>query len=194
MKVREATDADVDAAVDTLTQALLDYPMTRACLDPDGYVDRLTQYHRLFVAGIGLPHGRVWVTDDVSAVAIWFPPNLPAEVFAPHAAEFKQLAGSKADLTAEYGQAIALFHPRTPAWLLALAAVRPDRQRQGLGHAVINPGLAMADAANSPTFVETQDPTNVGFYESFGFTVIAELELPHNGPMHYALYRPAART
>jgi predicted N-acetyltransferase YhbS len=79
-----------------------------------------------------------------------------------------------------------------PVWLLALAAVDPDRQRQGLGHAVIEPGLAIADAAHSPTFVETQDPANVGFYESLGFTVIAELELPHNGPMHYALYRPPA--
>ncbi|GAA3102442.1 ribosomal protein S18 acetylase RimI-like enzyme [Kribbella aluminosa] len=191
MKVREATNADVDAAVDTLTQALLDYPMTRACLDPDGYVDRLTQYHRLFVGAIGIPHGRVWVTDDVRAVAIWFPPDMPAEVFAPHAAAFQDLAGSRAGPTAEYGQAIALFHPRHPSWLLALAAVHPDHQRQGLGHAVIEPGLAVADAAHSPTFVETQDPANVGFYESFGFTVIAELELPHNGPMHYALYRPA---
>ena len=192
MKVREAIAADVDAAVDTLTRALLDYPMTRACFDPDGYVERLTQYHRLFVAGIGLTHGRVWVTDDVNAVAIWLPPNLAADAFAPYAAEFHELAGSRAALTAEYGQAIALFHPRTPTWLLALAAVHPDHQRRGLGHAVIAPGLAMADAANSPTFVETQDPANVGFYESFGFTVIAEMELPHNGPMHYALYRPAS--
>jgi ribosomal protein S18 acetylase RimI-like enzyme len=192
MKVREATTADADAAVDTLTQALLDYPMSRALLDPDGYVDRLTQYHRLFVSGIGLPHGRVWVTEDVSAVAIWFPPDMPAEVFAPHAAEFNQLAGSQAALTAEYGQAIAMFHPRTPVWLLALAAVHPDHQRRGLGHAVIQPGLAVADASHTPAFVETQDPANIGFYESLGFTVTAELELPHNGPMHYALYRPAA--
>jgi predicted N-acetyltransferase YhbS len=117
---------------------------------------------------------------------------MPAEVFAPHAAAFQELAGSRAALTAEYGQAISLFHPRMPVWLLALAAVDPDRQRQGLGHAVIEPGLAIADAAHSPTFVETQDPANVGFYESLGFTVIAELELPHNGPMHYALYRPPA--
>lgn len=190
MKVREATNADVDAAVDTLTQALLDYPMTRACLDPDGYVDRLTQYHRLFVTAIGMPHGRVWVTDDVRAVAIWLPPDLPADAFEPHSKAFREIAGSRAEVTAEYGQAIALFHPRRPSWLLALAAVHPDHQRQGLGHAVIRPGLAVADAAHSPTFVETQDPANVGFYESLGFTVIAELELPHNGPMHYALYRP----
>jgi ribosomal protein S18 acetylase RimI-like enzyme len=192
MKVREATESDVDAAVGTLTRALVDYPMTRACLDPDGYLERLTEYHRLFVEGVGLPHGRIWVTDDVSAVAVWFPPDMPAEVFAPHAAAFQELAGSRAALTAEYGQAIALFHPRMPVWLLALAAVDPDHQRQGFGHAVIEPGLAIADAAHSPTFVETQDPSNIGFYESLGFTVIAELELPHNGPMHYALYRPPA--
>jgi GNAT superfamily N-acetyltransferase len=190
MKVREATVRDVDAAVDTLTQALADYPMSRACFDPDGYVDRLTRFHHLFLTGIGLRHGRVWVTDDVTAVAIWLPPDLPADAFAPYAAAFDEIAGSRATITAEYGQAIGLFHPRVPFWLLALAAVRPDRQGQGRGHAVIEPGLATADAAGTPTFVETQDPANVGFYESFGFTVIAELELPHNGPMHYALYRP----
>ena len=62
--------------------------------------------------------------------------------------------------------------------------------------ALFHPELRPGDgrAANSPTFVATQDPANVGFYESFGFTVIAELELPHNGPLHYALYRPAATT
>ncbi|MEV4262931.1 GNAT family N-acetyltransferase [Kribbella sp. NPDC049584] len=191
MKVREATESDVDAAVGTLTRALFDYPMSRACLDPDGYEERLTQYHRLFVEGIGLPHGRIWVTDDVSAVAVWFPPDMPADAFAPHAAAFQELTGSRAALTAEYGQAIGLFHPRDPVWLLALAAVDPDRQRQGLGHAVIEPGLAVADAAHSPAFVETQDPANVGFYESFGFTTIAELELPHHGPTHYSMYRAA---
>jgi ribosomal protein S18 acetylase RimI-like enzyme len=191
MKVREATNADVDAAAATLTQALADYPMSRACFDPDGYLERLTEYHRLFVSGIGLPHGRVWVTDDVSAVAVWLPPDLPADAFAPHRDTFQQLAGSRAPLTTEYGQAIALFHPRDPVWLLALAGVDPDHQRQGLGRAVIAPGLAVADAAHSPAFVETQEPANVHFYESLGFTVIAELELPHSGPMHYALYRPA---
>jgi ribosomal protein S18 acetylase RimI-like enzyme len=190
MKIREATDADVDAAAATLTSALADDPMSRACFDPDGYLERLTEYHRLFVGGVGLVHGRVWVTDDVSAVAVWLPPDLPADAFAPHRDRFLELAGSRAAVSTEYGQAIALFHPRDPVWLLALAGVEPGRQRQGLGRAVITPGLAVADAVHSPAFVETQEPANVGFYESLGFTVIAELELPHNGPMHYALYRP----
>jgi len=191
MMVREATTSDVDAAVGTLTRALVDYPMTRACLDPDNYVERLNQYHRLFLTGIGLKHGRVWVTDDVSAVAIWLTPATSHDAFAPHAEAFQEISGSRAALAAEYGQATAIFRPRTPLWLLALAGVDPDRQRRGLGHAVIEPGLAVADAEHSPAFLETQDPANIGFYESLGFTVTAELELPHHGPIHYSMYRAA---
>jgi ribosomal protein S18 acetylase RimI-like enzyme len=192
MKVREATAADVDAMVGTLCRAFADYPMTRACLDPDGYEDRLTAYHRLFVTEIGLAHGRIWVTDDISAVAVWTTPATARDVFAPHANAFQKISGARAAITAEYDQAAAIFRPRTPLWFLGLAAVDPSYQRQGLGRAVIQPGLTAADAAHSAAFCETQDPANITFYESLGFTVTAELELPHNGPMHYALYRPPA--
>lgn len=191
MEVRTASEQDVDAAVRTLARAFEDYPMTRMGLDPDGYLDRLTQYQRLFVTGIGLPHGRVWVTSDVSAVAVWTTPATPPDAFAPHAEAFAKLAGSRAELAAECEQAMGLFRPRVPVWFLALVGVDPDRQRQGLGRAVITPGLAAADAEHSPAFLETAEPTNVDFYESLGFTVIAEVELPHRGPLHYAMYRPA---
>ena len=189
-QVRQATESDVDAAVRTLTRAFEDYPMTRAGLDPDDYLTRLTQYNRRVLTGIGLPHGRVWVTDDVSAVAIWTTPATPPDAFSQHAEVFSEFAGSRASLAAEYGQAMGIFRPRVPLWLLAILGVDPDRQHQGLGRAVVTPGLAAADRAHLPAFLETQDPSNLMFYESLGFTTIAELQLPHDGPMHYALYRP----
>ncbi|TDD30114.1 GNAT family N-acetyltransferase [Kribbella turkmenica] len=191
MEVRSATETDVDAAVRTLTRAFEDYPMTRTSLDPDQYLDRLARYQRLFLTRIGMPHGRVWVTSDVSAVAVWTTPATPPNAFAPHAEAFKDLAGSRAALAAEYEQAMGIFRPQSPVWFLALVGVDPSRQQQGLGRAVINPGLAAADAEHSPAFVETQEPANLTFYESLGFTVVAELELPHRGPIHYAMYRPA---
>jgi len=190
MQVRQASEADVDAAVRTLARAFEDYPMTRMGLDPDDYLTRLTQYQRLFVSGIGLPHGRVWVTDDASAVAVWTTPATPPDLFASHADEFARLAGSRAALAAECEQAMGIFRPRDPVWFLALVGVDPDRQSQGLGRAVITPGLAAADAEHSPAFLETHEPANITFYESLGFTVTAELELPHHGPIHYAMYRP----
>ncbi|MEU4605806.1 GNAT family N-acetyltransferase [Kribbella sp. NPDC023972] len=192
MKVRQASDADVDAAVRTLTRAFEDYPMTRMGLDPDNYLDRLTEYQRLFLTGIGLRHGRVWVTDDASAVAVWTTPATPPDAFAAHADAFAKLAGTRAALAAECEQAMGIFRPREPVWFLAVVGVDPDRQCQGLGRAVITPGLAAADAEHSPAFLETQDPANLAFYESLGFTVVAELELPHRGPIHYAMYRPAS--
>jgi GNAT superfamily N-acetyltransferase len=85
---------------------------------------------------------------------------------------------------------MGIFRPRISLWLLAILGVAPDRQHQGLGRAVVAPGLAAADREHLPAYLETQDPSNLSFYESLGFTTIAELELPHNGPMHYALYRP----
>ncbi|MEV0798420.1 GNAT family N-acetyltransferase [Kribbella sp. NPDC050281] len=191
-QVRQATVADVEPAVRTLARAFEDYPMTRMGLDPDDYDARLTQYQRLFLTEIGLAHGRVWVTDDVSAVAIWTTPSTPADVFASHADAFEALAGSRAALVAEYEEAMGTFRPREPVWFLGVVGVEPDLQHQGLGRAVIAPGLSAADQDHSPAFLETHEPGNLPFYESLGFVTVAELQLPHDGPIHYALYRPPA--
>jgi len=189
-QVRQATASDIESAVRTLARAFEDYPTTRMGLDPDDYLTRLAQYQRLFLTEIGLAHGRVWVTDDVGAVAVWTTPLTPADAFAPHAEEFQRIAGSRAALASEYEQAMGLFRPREPIWFLALLGVDPDLQHHGLGRAVIAPGLSAADQDNSPAFLETQEPANLPFYESLGFVTVAELQLPHDGPIHYALYRP----
>ena len=59
---------------------------------------------------------------------------------------------------------------------------------------MIAPGLAAADEDNSPAFLETQDPANVPFYESLGFEVIAEVDLPRNGPKHWPMHRTPLRS
>lgn len=187
--MREATTADIDAGVDVLTQAFENYPMTRTVLDPDGYLRRLSAYNRIFLADIGIPHGRVWVTADVSAVAIWSTPATPRETFAQRKDAFDELAGSRAPLVAEYEQAMGLFRPSTPVWFLAILGVNPTHQRQGLARAVLTESLAAVDRDHSAAFLETQDPVNVAFYESLGFTVSAEMQLPHDGPMYYAMHR-----
>lgn len=189
--VRLAGDADVEPAVRTLVKAFEDYPMTRAGISPDGYLDRLAQYQRLFLSKIGLAQGKVWVTEDCSAVAVWTTPRTPSDVFAPLAGDFLEIAGERAAVAAQYEQAMGMFRPVSPVWFLAIAGVDPGRQGQGLGSAVIAPGLAAADEERSPAFLETQDPANVSFYESLGFEVLAELDLPHNGPKHWAMHRPA---
>ncbi|HEY0695658.1 MAG TPA: hypothetical protein VGD71_42305 [Kribbella sp.] len=55
---------------------------------------------------------------------------------------------------------------------------------------MITPGLRASDADGVRAFLETQDPANVPFYESLRFDVLAELDLPDDGPKHLAMRRP----
>lgn len=50
----------------------------------------------------------------------------------------------------------------------------PEARGRGLAKAVITPGLQAADEANVPTFLETDNPSNIGLYESLGFKVVAQ--------------------
>jgi GNAT superfamily N-acetyltransferase len=188
-EIRIAGQDDIEPAVQTLVKAFEHYPLTLQAISADGYLDRLARYHRLFLTSIGLAHGRVWVAADHSAVAIWTTPATPPDLFAPLAAEFTEISGDRAQVAATYERAMGILRPRGPVWFVG---VDPARQGQGLGRAVITPGLQAADADDVPAFLETQDSANVPFYESLGFDVIGELDLPDNGPKHWAMRRPQA--
>ena len=191
-RVRVADQGDIEPVVRTLVRAFEDYPLMRQTISAVDYLDRLARYHRLFLTGIALPHGRIWTTDDHSAVAVWTTPTTRTDLFPSLAAEFIDIAGDRAGLAATYEQAMGILRPREPVWFLNVVGVEPTRQGQGLGRAVITPGLQAADADDAPAFLETQDPANVAFYEHLGFDVIAELHLPGNGPVHWAMWRPRA--
>ncbi|WP_306363678.1 GNAT family N-acetyltransferase [Nocardia sp. CC227C] len=88
------------------------------------------------------------------------------------------------------GPVIEAHRPAEPVWGLAVVGVHPDHRGRGLGRAVIAPGLAAADTEHVPAFLETQDPTNVPFYESLGFETIGHVRLPEDGSPHWAMLRP----
>ncbi len=69
---------------------------------------------------------------------------------------------------------------------LAPMAVRPDRQRKGIGSALIRRGLDMVRELRFPAMVVVGDPV---YYGRFGFKVEAAtlLECPYSGPYLQAL-------
>jgi ribosomal protein S18 acetylase RimI-like enzyme len=46
--------------------------------------------------------------------------------------------------------------PQEPHWYLQTLAVRPDRQRQGVGSFLISPTLERADRDGLPVYLETR--------------------------------------
>ncbi|WP_433871724.1 GNAT family N-acetyltransferase [Saccharopolyspora sp. CA-218241] len=190
--IRPAETADVDAAVVTLRAAFADYPFTRHTLAAEGYSDRLAESQRLFLTRVGLRHGRVWVSEDVAAVAAWTTPDSTGldEAFAELEPRMRELAGDRAALSEAAEDALNPHRPREPAWFLGTVGVLPDRQGRGLGRAVVEPGLRAADEQGAPAYLETSLPGNVAFYRGLGFEVVAEVELPGGGPTTWAMSRP----
>jgi len=190
--VREAAVGDVGRAADTLAAAFADYPFTRHTISADDHATRLREFQRLFLAEVGVPHGRVWVTGGLDAVAVWTTPDsggaqavmerlLPALV---------ELAGDRAPAYAGAEEEMDRHRPTEPVWFLGTVGVHPDSRGRGLGRAVIAAGLREADAAGVPAFLETSAPRNVGLYESLGFGVTAEYDLPDGGPRTWSMLRP----
>src|SRR5687767_15836664 len=101
--VRLAEQRDVSRIAATLTIALADSRWTRWALPDDGRMQRLTRLHELDAGHRGVSTRTAWVTDDVSAVAVWEPPAgapgtdpLPADVRAALARELPYLAADRA--------------------------------------------------------------------------------------------------
>ena len=173
--VRPAEQRDVPLIAATLTVALADSRWTRWALPDDGRMQRLTRLHELDAGHRGVATGSAWVTDDVTAVATWEPPDgtapLPADVAATLARELPYLAADRASTVAESDAMVALARPDEPHWWLAHLGVRPTARRQGLAAAVLAPVLVRCDAEGVLAAAAVYSWANARFLRGFGFEV-----------------------
>ena len=188
--VRLAEPRDVPHIAATLTVALADSRWTRWALPDDGRMQRLTRLHELDAAHRGVSTNSAWVTDDVTAVAVWEPPAgaegtdpLPADVAAALARELPYLAADRWSAVRETAAVIEAARPSQPHWWLAHLGVRPTARRRGLAAAVLAPVLVRCDAEATLAAAAVYSWANVRFLRGFGFEVThttrtADDELP----------------
>jgi ribosomal protein S18 acetylase RimI-like enzyme len=82
-------------------------------------------------------------------------------------------------------------HMGGPHWELLLVAVDPQLQDQGRGSALVREGLARADEAGLPCYLNMNTPAELPLYERLGFTVLEEATLGKEGPPAWAMRREA---
>jgi GNAT superfamily N-acetyltransferase len=180
--VRLAEQRDIPRIAATLTIALADSRWTRWALPDDGRMQRLTRLHELDAGHRGVSTGSAWVTEDVTAVAVWEPPAgaagtkpLPADVRAALDRELPYLSAGRAAVVAETTALVTAGRPDDPHWWLAHLGVRPTSRRQGLAAAVLAPALVRCDAEGVLAAAAVHSWANVRFLRGFGFEVTAEL-------------------
>jgi ribosomal protein S18 acetylase RimI-like enzyme len=148
---------------------------------------------------VGLKSGHVWVADDVSAVAIWFPPGRTvistSQMLGAGMWRLPLKAGLRGSARVMGAMsATEHFHKSLggPHWYLLGLGTLPQRQGSGLGSALLEMGTSRADAAGIPCYLETATDANIEWYGKRGFEVIGETTV--HGHRLRGMVRPARVT
>ncbi|MFF0434139.1 GNAT family N-acetyltransferase [Streptomyces sp. NPDC004327] len=125
------------------------------------------------------------------AAAFWVPADAQDKA-VPDDATIRELIGILGDRAGLFREAVetaARHTPQEPHWSLALIGADPAAQGTGQGAALLRSGLAKADAAGLPVYLESSKAANLPVYEHFGFTVREEFALPGGGPVLWSMWR-----
>lgn len=150
----------------------------------------LPAYFRILVDH-ALTVGSIDTTPDCTAAALWLPvgsdgPEPPKryeqrlkEAVGPHLERFEIL-----DEQFEAHHPLGAEHQH-----LAILAVHPDHQRQGLGRALLEHRHRQLDQTRSPAYLEASDETNRAWYARHGYRDLdSPIRLP-GGPEMFPMWR-----
>ena len=171
-------DAFFDLAV---SQWLISDPAARRRIFPG--------YFRMYVEH-ALADGIACTTADQAAVALWLPAG--GEPAGPADGYDERLAAVTGPWTGRFrafDQELDRHHPAGFAHHLAILAVRPDRQDQGLGSALLRARHAALDRDGVPAYLEASDLRTRRLYLACGYADHdPPIQLP-DGPVMYPMMR-----
>ncbi|MFB7655304.1 MULTISPECIES: GNAT family N-acetyltransferase [unclassified Streptomyces] len=197
--IRTAGEGDRERVVRLLDEAFQDDPVS-GWVFPGAEYRRLT-HHRLMAAFTDavLADGRIDLTEDGAACALWLP--VPADEPAGDGQAAEELAedipvlvreavdpdNERVELIARLTEGI---HPTGRAheylWMIGVA---PGRQGEGLGTALMASVLDRCDSEGTPAYLEASSARGRVLYERLGFEFTGQaLQLP-DGPMMWPMWR-----
>jgi GNAT superfamily N-acetyltransferase len=187
-----ASTADLDALSHLIAAAFADLaPSKWLITDPAARRQVLPGYFQILVEH-ALAQGFVHTTGDRAAAALWLPagPGIPA-LPADHDAQLAAVTGAWTSRFRAFDTALETRHPAgIPHRHLAILAVRPDRQGQGTGTALLNAGHQICDRDAIPAYLEASDRRTRRLYLRHGYTDHGgpPLQLP-DGPQMHPMWR-----
>jgi len=186
-------------AAESLTQAFAE-DAVYAYIFPEPAA-RLRAMRRLWDALIrfSLVYGEVYTTPDLRGVACWLAPGQTETTFwrmlrtglaLPRAfLSFERSAQQRVQRVFGVMDRVHAQAIQRPHWYLWAIGVEPASQGQGIGHGLLQPVLAKADATSLPCYLETQTEENVAFYRKRGFDVITKETLSELGLTVWTMVR-----
>ena len=195
--IRRAGEADREAVTRLLDEAFQDDPVSSWVFAD---ADHRRRKHPLLMGAFldaVLAEGYVDVTEDGSACALWL--SVPAEAAheedVDEPARLREAVDPGNERVEFIGRLTAGIHPAGRAHeYLWMIAVRPGRQGEGLGTALIEHVLERCDGAGLPAYLEASSARSRGLYERLGFACTGGgVDLPEGPPM-WPMWREPGRS
>ncbi len=191
--VRQVQEADIPRVAERMGRAFAPQPLTSWLLGP-GQPHRAARLMALELRR-ALPYHMSYTTGELQGAAVWFPPerkiNLWKDVWYGLRAGLVIGIGLRSPLQLWMGLRLLLAEPDEPSYYLSLLAVAPEWQGQGVGSALLRPGLARCDAERMPAYLSTDTSENVRFYQRHGFRVSKAFPVPGSSFYMYVMVRPS---
>ncbi len=191
--VRRATAEDEAAAVATVVAAFKTDPAWQHIVGHQH--DTASPHFARALFRSRVDAGTVWVTDDVSAVAMWELRDGDAPVHEQRDdvwTDYREAVGEQLwERLEEWETALDASRPTPPYWYLGVLATHPDHVRRGLATAVMEPVMELADHDHLDCWLETASVANLTFYDRRGFHQRLPIEVD-GGPQTWWLRRPPA--
>jgi ribosomal protein S18 acetylase RimI-like enzyme len=188
--------SDVRAAAKVLAAAFHEDPWMKWTFQDDATRPVLAEAWMRGAAEASLEAGHGYVTRDLSAVALWGPPDVAfinAAFFKPMWSLVMGANAHRMDEIKEGFSAIGAMHPEEGAFYLNSIGVDPSVRGSGRGSKLLSRVLDMCDSDGLPAYLESSSGRNLGLYERHGFKVIQEITIP-DGPMMWAMWRDPSWT
>lgn len=200
MAISDAGHAKRPAAGAVIAEALLSDPGWVHVVPEEA--KRRAALRALMRVASAYPASRVRVAEVdgvVAGVAVWVTPGAYPFPFmqrllaAPRMIGLVFRIGGRIRDIARFGSSIDAAFPDEPVRYLQALGVGPAHRGQGIGSALLDAGLAEADAAGESAYLETSLERNVGLYRRHGFAVLpgSPATLADGGPVMWRMQRPA---
>lgn len=175
--IRTARPEERRSVLATAALAFGSDPMMRWIFDdPGDYLEHFPPLTEAF-AGRAFDTDSVYVTEKLEGVALWLPPGT-----VPDGTTLARLlaAAIRPALLEEVGELFGRMehhHITEPHWYLPMIGVEPYHHGRGLGGALLDHALAIADRDDLPAYLESSNPRNVSLYRRHGFAALSEVQV-----------------
>jgi GNAT superfamily N-acetyltransferase len=130
------------------------------------------------------------MAGDGAGAAVWVAPGTAVDDEAVGRVLERSVDRRRLDGASRLVEAMDAHRPDGPVWYLPLIGVDPLWQGRSLGSALLERGLARADADSAPAYLDATTPRNRSLYERHGFRATGEIQVA-DSPTIWPMLRPA---